>query len=404
MTLTADQIVYTFADGVALVCALALATVLFGRHRLRQESYVLRYAIVVAALLGLRILDLFWDATVVNVTIELVVAVLPVLALLMAESLIRRHAPVWIKLTCITGSLSIALLAVFRLDQLDEMRIPAMGAILVSCLSLVLGFIILRDRKSLMSNENDRVSSLLLGFAILIPFAATDFLDDRYERLVEMGALGILCLTLSMVRGVSGRPGILGYLVDLVAAAGISIVLVSLTSLLIEISSTQRLELWVCFAAFAIAVMLFGHLARMVRDRAMLPLSSFLAHARTEHIQMFLHDLQDHYLLRSSRLIEGDELKKDVPPEVLELLETSPVVSRPVLEDLRATGNIAPDREAALSLLMANQMTHVVSFGTSPPRILLCETAMLGADRAEVDDLLLLSRMARQIEGINGRG
>ena len=149
--------------------------------------------------------------------------------------------------------------------------------------------------------------------------------------------------------------------------------------------------------------MLFGHLTRMVRDRAMLPLSSFLAHARTEHIQMFLHDLQDHYLLRSSRLIEGDELKKDVPPEVLELLETSPVVSRPVLEDLRATGNIAPDREAALSLLMANQMTHVVSFGISPPRILLCETAMLGADRAEVDDLLLLSRMARQIEGSNGR-
>jgi hypothetical protein len=118
---------------------------------------------------------------------------------------------------------------------------------------------------------------------------------------------------------------------------------------------------------------------------------------------MFLHDLQDHYLLRSSRLIAGNELKKDVPPEVLELLETSPVVSRAVLEDLRATGNIAPDREAALSLLMANQMTHVVSFGISPPRILLCETAMLGADRAEVDDLLLLSRMARQIEGSNGR-
>ncbi len=404
MTLTADQIVYTFADGMALLCTAGLGIVLFRRHRLRAESYVLKSAIAVAALLGLRTMDRFSDAGLVNVALELVVATLPVLVLLMAESLIRRHAPVWMKLACILGSVSIGLLAILRLNLLDIVRVPAMGVVLVLCLALALGLFIFRDRGSLMTNENERVTSLLLGFVILIPFAATDFLDNRYEQLVGMGALGVLSLTLAAIRGVSGRPRLSGYLLDLSAAAGISLVLLALTGALFEVSSRQGLELWVCLMAFAIALMCFGHLRRLVRDKAMLPLSGLLAHARTGSIHEFLSDLQQHRLLKSSRLIEGDELKKDVPPEVLELLKIAPVVSRGVLEEMRTKGNLPPDRGAALSLLTAYQLTHAVNIGTAPPRILLCETTMLGSDRSEEDNLLLLSRIALLIQGSGNDG
>ena len=399
MNLTSVQIVYAFADSVALLSAIALAIVLLRGHRLRAESYVLRNAIAIAALLGLRIADRFSDAVVINITLELVVATLPLLTLLMAESLVRKHAPVWIKLTCAGGSLAIALLAVFRLNQIDAVRIPTMGAILIVCLALVLGFVILRDRESLMANENERVASWLLGFAILIPFATTDFLDNRYDQLIGMGAIGILSLTLAIVRGVTGRPRISGYVVDLAMAIGISTVLVGVTALLTDLSSRQHLELWVAFAAFGLAIICFGHLRRLVHDGAVLPFSSVMAHARTGNIEEFLRDLKQHRLLTSSLLIEGDDLADNVAPEVLELLKNTPVVSRPVLEDMRDKGSISANREAALSLLTAKQMSHLVSVGISPPRILLCEAAMLGTDRVERDDLLLLSQMALLIEG-----
>ncbi len=399
MNLTSIQIVYAFADGVALVSVAALAIVLLQRHRLRAERYVLRNAIAIAALLGLRIIDRFSDALIVNITLELVVATLPLLTLLMAESLIRRHAPVWIKLICSAGSLAIALMSIFRLNQIDEVRIPTMGAILITCLALVLGLIILRDRRSLMANENERVASLLLGFAVAIPFATTDFLDNRYEQIIGMGAIGILCLILAVIRCVTDRPKISGYLVDLAMAAGTSTVLISVTSLLIDLSPRRHLELWVCFGAFGLALMCFGHLRRLVHDRSVLPFSSVMAHARTRNIDEFLRDLKQHRLLKSSVLIEGDELQINVAPEVLDLLKSSPVVSRPALEGWRDKGSLSANGEAALSLLVAQQMSHVVSIGTSPPRILLCETAMLGADRVERDELLLLSRMALLIEG-----
>jgi hypothetical protein len=252
-----------------------------------------------------------------------------------------------------------------------------------------------------MANENERVASWLLGFAVAIPFATTDFLDNRYEQLIGMGAIGILCLILAVIRGVTDRPRISGYVVDLAMAAGISTVLVGVTSLLIDLSPRRQLELWVCFAAFGLAIMCFGHLRRLVHDRSVLPFSSVMAHARTTSIDEFLRDLKQHRLLKSSVLLEGNDLQNDVAPEVLALLESSPVVSRPTLEDRRDKGNLSANGEAALSLLVAKQMSHVVSIGTSPPRILLCETAMLGTDRVERDELLLLSRMALLIEGIN---
>ena len=398
MNLTSVQTVYAFADSVALVSAMALAIVLFRGHRLRAESYVLRNALAIAALLGLRIVDRFSDATIVNIALELVVATLPLLTLLMAESLVRKHAPVWIKLACMGGSLGIVLLAIFRFNQIDAVRIPVMGAILITCLALVLGFVILRDRQSLMANENERIASWLLGFAILIPFATSDFLDNRYEQLVGMGAIGILILTLAIVRGVTGRPKISGYVVDLAMAAAIAIVLILATSVLIGLSSRQQLELGVSFAAFGLAIMCFGHLRRLVHDGAVLPFSSIMAHARTGSIDEFLRDLRQHRLLKSSVLIEGDDLQSKVPPEVIDLLKHSPVVSRPVLENLRNKGGISANHEAALSLLTASQMSHVVSVGISPPRVLLCEAAMLGTDRVERDDLLLLSQMALLIE------
>ena len=399
--LTSVDIVKTFADSIAMVCAAGLGVVLFTRHRLRADDHVLRSAIVVAALLGLRILDRFFDAQIVNIVLELVVASLPVVALLLAESLIRRHAPVWMKFACLGAGLAIVLLAALRLDLLGAVRIPAMGIALVLSLALVLGLMVFRDRASLMANENERITSLLIGFVILIPFAATDFLDNRYEQLVGMGAIGVLSLTLAFVRGVSGRPELSGYLVDLVLALAASLVLLGLATALFDPSGRQLLELGICLMAFGLGLVCFGHLRRLAQDRGTLRLHSGLAHARMGSIHGFLEDLRRHGLLKSSHLLEGDELTENAAPELIELLASTPLVSRSILEEMHADGSITPDRGAALSLLTAYQYTHAVSFGTSPPRILLCESTALGSDQSEEDEFRLLSRMAALIQTTN---
>lgn len=393
----APDAVRLFCDGVTLGIALATAGVLSARLRQRTERLALFLALITALLMSCRMLNQIWSWVGVDITVEVIVSALPVTVLLLAESLLRRHAERWIKLSALIGGATILILTLFRTEPVAGLRIPLMGIVLVVNFALVLWLLLTRDKTSLMRNENARITCLLVGFAIMIPLAAGDFWPGSPKESLDLGAIGALIGILVIVRGIGGRVSVTGFLVDLLIVATGAFGLTQVSGVIFGSEGFQMRSLATCTAALVLATIIIGQLRQQFIASGSEPLSRHLARARTDSIDSLLNDLREHRLIVSARLLEGEELGRLAAPEVLPFMEATPVASKALLE--RDDGR--PDslaRGATLSLLTRSQMSHVVSLSISPPRLLLVEGSGFSGDVDEEADLTLLSRLAQRIQ------
>ena len=396
MSATLDP-VRLFCDSIALGMALAVVGVLAAQQRQRTERLIVFLALITALLMACRIFNQIWEWVGIDIAIEFIVSALPIAVLLLAESLIRRHAPRWMKLTALIGGTTILLLTLFRTEPISGLRIPLMGTVLITNFALVLWFLLTRDKTSLMRNENARITSLLVGFAFMIPLAAGDFWPLPPEESLGPGAIGALIGILVIVRGIKGRISVKGFLVDLLIVAVGSAALALSFGHLFSLEGYQTRSLAACAAALILAVLIVGQLRHQFLEAGVAPLSLYIARARLGSLDLFLKDLRGHHLIDGARLLEGDELKRIAAPEVIGFMERNPVASKAVLERT-GEGSEKLERGAVLSLLTEAQMTHIVSLGLSPPRLLLVESPGFGDNAGQESDLVLLSRLAHQIE------
>ena len=113
MSATLDP-VRLFCDSIALGMALAVVGVLAAQQRQRTERLIVFLALITALLMVCRIFNQIWEWVGIDIAIEFIVSALPLAVLLLAESLVRRHAPRWMKLTALIGGTTILLLTLFR--------------------------------------------------------------------------------------------------------------------------------------------------------------------------------------------------------------------------------------------------------------------------------------------------
>ncbi len=393
-----DPLAYVLSDAVAMITAATLAIVLAQQSKLRTEFFVVRFAIAIATLFFARISHSVLDWTATKTITYLIVASFPLLALLTAESLMRRHAARLVKLSVSGLSAVIAVLAFLNTDSLTAIRVPVIGAALIFSMLITACFVIFRDEKELLPNENARLTSLLLGFGFLIPLAATDFLIAETSAIPALSAVGAMCLLLAAVRVVCSRSSLSGYFIDITIAVGLTIITSGVGYILTSPSPHQLGGLVLVIGTIFLAVISAGYLRGFLRQYMDPSLSTYLARARTGSVPEFLSDLKSHRLIKSSQLLEGDDLRTAVAPEALKLLTKTAVVSRADLERIDAQGIPEQSESAVLSLLMTSEMTHAIQLSQVPTRILLCESVSPSGDRIEEADLLLLSRLARTID------
>ena len=180
------------ALGVAAFAAHTLVPVRRNRFPSLLEIRFGVLAVLLAVFLALR--GFFWisDVPAFLLASQVAVSWVPLGIVLAVEGLLRRHAPLPLKLFPLVGGVASLILSfTFHLDPL-----PLVSALFAGfqILGLVLPFAwaFVRDRRQITNRENRRVDGMFTLTLVVLPLIATDFADLMPDLPLRMGAVAIL--------------------------------------------------------------------------------------------------------------------------------------------------------------------------------------------------------------------
>ncbi len=350
-------------DGFGAMGALAVALVLWRRAR---RSTVQNVLLVVFGLSGLfylcRTLSMATGIGAFGALTLVLACALPTAALLLSEILLRRHAPLWVKII-IGGGTILGILAALLAGSGIE---PAFSlAIYVPCaLLIVLGFIVFRRRESLSPMENSTLNAYARALLATGLLALTDF---HIGSPIGLSALGMLGLAYAAAAGANAPKGWLDTIKELSLTFLTAILLAGALMLL------DRPETWL-EAGSVLAVTIAALLALSVllrlrsggNDQQRRLFDQALANADTTSLSGFIADAARVAPLEGLILTEGHDLSDYDPALLPAAFEGKPVVH---LSSLWEDHPLADAREQLRDLLLRHNSTHAILIGDRPVRI-----------------------------------
>ncbi|MEG2312686.1 hypothetical protein [Brevundimonas sp.] len=378
-------------DGFGAIGALAVALVLWQRAR---RSTVQNVLLLVFGLSGLfyacRALVRATGFEIFGALTLLLACALPLGALLLAETLLRRHAPLWIKITIGGGTLLgifAALLAGSGIEKAFSL------AIYVPCaLLLVLGLIVFRRRDSLSPMENTTLNAYgraLLATGVL---ALTDF---GIVSPFGLSALGMLGLAYAAAAGANAPKGWLETAKELSLAFGTALLLAG--ALLLLHRPESRLDAASVLVVTIAALLALSVLLRLRsggNDQQRRLFDQTLTDARTDTLSGFIGDASRVAPLQGLVLVQDADLKDYDINLLPQAFDGRAVIH---LSSLWGAHPMADAREQLRDLLLRHNSTHAILIGDHPLQIGLVAlggSAMLDEDER---DLALFQKMAALI-------
>ena len=377
-------------DGFGALGALAVALVLAGRKGRTTVQNVLMLVFGLAGLFyACRALAKATGVEGFGLTSLILACALPLGALLLAENLLRRHAPLPIKLVVAGGTVLGVIAAVLAGSGLE--RAFSLALYVPLALALVLGLILFRDRASLAPMENAALDSYGRALMATGLLALTDF---GLGSPVGLSALGMLGLAYAAAAGASAPRRWIDVLKELALAGATSLLLAgALLSLRPPVSSleTGGVIAVIVSALLALSVLLRLQSGGGDQQRRLFELT--LATADTSDLARFIDTASRVAPLQGLVLAEGEDLTA-YDPRLLRAAFSDNVVA-----DLTRL-NHAPSeaerdgREQLRDLLRRHASTHAILISAVPLRIALI--ALGGSTRAEEDEraMALFQKMA----------
>ena len=228
----------------------------------------------------------------------------PLAGLLVAEGVLRRHAPLWLKIAAAAGCVLPGLALVLRL--------PDAAVNLVNLCVVFAGFgavawlLVRRDPAGLTAAENRLIRRLVAVLIVLLPLIATDFRSIFPAIPVRLGAVGALVI-LYVGFGAGGlttlaRTRVFAMLAFLVIAGCFALAFGMIRSGGADIAELVRVEA-VGFSGLMLAGLLSEELGAQ-GERAHPPGPLLLA----DDPERFAAALATHPLLADARILAGDAL------------------------------------------------------------------------------------------------
>ncbi len=334
-----------------------------------------------------------WTAAPVFVTATFaVIALVPFAALLLAEGLLRRHAPRWMKIAIFAASAASLGFALFTTSHVAfGSRIALAATILLSLLAILI-LLWTRDQKSLSRAENGAVRRLALGLAIVIPLIMTDFSAVIPSPVGFSPIAALVVVLLALSNGISDARDV-WIEAALIILAGLALSF-GLTHGLGIAGLDDRIRLFALACAALVTMTLMARIQPFGAAGRRSGLRLRLANADTSALSRFLAALAEEPLLKDLAVLEEDDLIDDRPQALIATLEQRPLWSAPVLRSTE-TGLSEDEREPLLELLARSDATHMGLLSRSPLRIGLVRLPDLLRDTEAEADLGLAFKMAR---------
>lgn len=368
-----DLIVTAIALAATLI---ALAPLNLARRRSAVAARMFALIAGLAALLAARLLA--WSGSAVAaIPLLLVASWLPLLALLVAEQLVRRHAPRWMKLLVLAGGTGFTIVSLIAGAIWPAPVLLALAGFQTVAILCAVGLIV-RSRGEVSPAEAQLGGVFAAALLLAIPLTASDF-QAIFTLPVRGGAFAALLLVLATSRFVAGTASLRSLLIDLILLVAAGVILAAGAHAIWPAANVAELAqigaIGAATAALALLLQRRGEARLILQAR---PSLVKLVAALPDRPR--LDDLLSvHPLLASGRLVEADMLAA-YPAEAVDMLAAERVSTR-------ASGDAARD------LLDAYAGTHLVRLARSPLRLLAVSGGGLAGDglTAELD---MVSRVA----------
>lgn len=321
-------------------------------------------------------------------------ALIPLAVLLLAEGLLRRHAPLWAKLWIAGGTMLFGLLAMWLPLTFDTTYLIALLVFQMSGFVIGGWLVVTRDATTLSAAENQTVERLALSLLLLIPLAAADFLMVFIDIPVQVSPLGVLFLcwlAVSLGRGQGRHRAALASFIAIALGAGAS------TAVLALMAGMDKhgviLTLAVVLASVLVAVLLIEARTLRAEEQSESLLRHMASSGGADPLE-FLRGLQAHPLVEGAAIVTTSQLN-DLDSAVLRRI----FAAAPVLR--RADPPFAEGSEGdhVDHLFRRFDASHILLADDAPMTLVaLSMPAIATSARAELE-LAAVQRMARLMSG-----
>jgi hypothetical protein len=330
------------------------------------------------------------DLPEMNLYYLFVVCVLPLAALLLAEGVLRRHAPALLKVSVTAGAVAIAAGLVAEAG-----KAPAatwwLGTFFVSALTGVAVLLLARNRTSLSRQENASVTALIASGVFLICLSITDFVP---QAPVSLSGIGAAVVALALGTNPSSPAGVHGTVLNVL------LLVVVATACAMAFAHPLGLrtidEHW-RLGAILLSLLLTANAVSNLRDGGASPeaqrLARSLANADTTSLDGFLNSLADQPLLAGLRIAEGALLEEYNTPALASAMSAEAVWTRVRASDREERiGDHA--REELIDLMTRTEATHALLISRDPLRIALLTLPGVGSNDGSDVSLALFRKLS----------
>lgn len=344
---------------------------------------------VVAGLLAIRLLQWLTGVEWIGRVTFAVAGVVPLTMLLVAEAMLRRHAPLILKALAAGGALVFALLALLMPERL---ALIALGALAVFQMTAFVGLAILvlgRDRKSLSIGENTMIDRLALSLVLIVPFALTDFRTEFLDTPVRLSGIAILALCwlgLTLRRNEATQSEI----ISSAATLGVGLLFAAICIMsLAQLDARTTLQVMAVFLGLGLLALVINQ-ARLIRraDRVARVLD-VLADAKVDGHDAFLDALQTRALTSGALILDVKGLA-DFDAAFRDHFTHQTVISAQTLDQIE-NPQVA---EQCVWFFRKFEASHAMLVSQDPFRVMALNVPALAQSRQLEQELKIAQRLA----------
>lgn len=330
-----------------------------------------------------------WGSQALSLLTEVIGCALPLAALVLAEGLLRRHAPTLLKALVTLSAVTVAA-SILVMNGRPPASSWALGGYVVLSLVGVTVLLMTRDRASLSRQENAGVEALIVSCAALTLLSVTDFLPQAPIGLSGVGA-AMVAYALSANPSTSHEARLaMGNLLVICALAALGGMPLARVLGVDDMTGTARLGAIVLAMLLAVGAVLD---ARRRTSRLTGGFALALADADTSSLDTFLGSLAAQPLLAGLRLAQGP-LVADYDQTALGAAMTARAVWTPAALSDPLTPIAARAREELGDLMARTEATHALLISPAPLRIALLTLPGAGPTDEAVANLALFRKLA----------
>jgi hypothetical protein len=389
---------HLIADGLISIAAIAGLMVLVGvlRRSGPADALTRRFILGLAVLIVFLSGRLLWWLTGSGffLTFMLIAAgLIPLATIILAEGLLRRHAPPAIKYGILLATTVFSVLAFLPSPLIEPVRAYLLlGFQFVSFLA-VGWMVVRRDRASLAPRENWLIDRIALSLLLILPFLVTDFRFEGFQMPVRMAGIAILftCwLAVGMGRSELGHRETVKSFVVLATAAvlgGIGIGLIT------EMDLTGTVQAIAVVLAACLVAAIFIDSLNLKTDERRHSLLYHIAHGTEANAATFLRNLREHMLVDGALMLGPDDLVEFDLAALEAVFAADPVRH---IGEARGKG-LDAGMEQLAALFERYEITHIMLVSREPLTLVALNMPALATTPGAETELRAVQRVASLI-------